>query len=356
MLLFNYCQKKKLGYEPVVIPPLPDYGSESYALEAQDLTVKFGDFTAVDHVNFKIKRGEIFGFLGSNGCGKSTTMKVLTGLLEASEGQAWLFGEPVEGNNIETRRRVGYMSQAFSLYSELTIVQNLVLHAKLFHVPKEQIEPRVQLMLERFDLEEVKEKLPDDLPLGVRQRLSLAVALVHNPEILILDEPTSGVDPIARDNFWRYLINLSRNDGVTIFISTHFMNEALRCDRMSMMHAGRVLDSASPAQLIENRQAETLEEAFIGYLIDAGAGTKDQPNDLAKSIAENSKELNNTKKFSLRRLLSVAWRETLELARDPIRATMALMGSLILLLVMGYGITMDVEDLKFAVWIVTKRV
>ncbi|BCZ12579.1 MAG: ribosome-associated ATPase/putative transporter RbbA [Acinetobacter sp.] len=345
-------EEKKLGYEPVVIPPLPDYGSESYALEAQDLTVKFGDFTAVDHVNFKIKRGEIFGFLGSNGCGKSTTMKVLTGLLEASEGQAWLFGEPVEGNNIETRRRVGYMSQAFSLYSELTIVQNLVLHAKLFHVPKEQIEPRVQLMLERFDLEEVKEKLPDDLPLGVRQRLSLAVALVHNPEILILDEPTSGVDPIARDNFWRYLINLSRNDGVTIFISTHFMNEALRCDRMSMMHAGRVLDSASPAQLIKNRHAETLEEAFIGYLIDAGAGTKDQPNDLAKSIAETngSKELNaKPKKFSLRRLLSVAWRESLELARDPIRATMALMGSLILLLVMGYGITMDVEDLKFAV-------
>ena len=333
-------EEKKLGYEPVVIPPLPDYGSESYALEAQDLTVKFGDFTAVDHVNFKIKRGEIFGFLGSNGCGKSTTMKVLTGLLEASEGQAWLFGEPVEGNNIETRRRVGYMSQAFSLYSELTIVQNLVLHAKLFHVPKEQIEPRVQLMLERFDLEEVKEKLPDDLPLGVRQRLSLAVALVHNPEILILDEPTSGVDPIARDNFWRYLINLSRNDGVTIFISTHFMNEALRCDRMSMMHAGRVLDSASPAQLIENRQAETLEEAFIGYLIDAGAGTKDQPTDAEANISEvsDNKEIDTTpKKFSLLRLFSFAWRETLELARDPIRA------------VMGYGITMDVEDLKFAV-------
>ena len=108
-------------------------------LKRKDLTVKFGDFTAVDHVNFKIKRGEIFGFLGSNGCGKSTTMKVLTGLLEASEGQAWLFGEPVEGNNIETRRRVGYMSQAFSLYSELTIVQNLVLHAKLFHVPKNRL-------------------------------------------------------------------------------------------------------------------------------------------------------------------------------------------------------------------------
>ena len=178
------------------------------------------------------------------------------------------------------------------------------------------------------------------------------MALVHNPEILILDEPTSGVDPIARDNFWRYLINLSRNDGVTIFISTHFMNEALRCDRMSMMHAGRVLDSASPAQLIENRHAETLEEAFIGYLIDAGAGTKDKPNEIAQSIAETDdhQELNaKPKKFSFRRLFSFAWRESLELARDPIRATMALVGSLLLLLVMGYGITMDVEDLKFAV-------
>lgn len=345
-------EEKKLGYEPVVIPELPDYGATEYALEAKDLTVKFGDFTAVDHVNFQIKRGEIFGFLGSNGCGKSTTMKVLTGLLGASEGQAWLFGQPVEGGDIETRRRVGYMSQAFSLYSELTILQNLVLHAKLFHVPAEQIDERVALMLQRFDLEDVKEKLPEDLPLGIRQRLSLAVALVHNPEILILDEPTSGVDPIARDNFWRHLISLSRNDGVTIFISTHFMNEALRCDRMSMMHAGRVLDSAAPAQLIKNRHAETLEQAFIGYLIDAGAGTQGEPEDISKSLtvtADAKQEDEKSKYFSLQRMLSYAWRESLELARDPIRATMALLGSIILLLVMGYGITMDVEDLRFAV-------
>lgn len=346
-------EEKKQGYEPVKIPPLPDYGQGEYALEAKDLTVKFGDFTAVDHVNFKIKRGEIFGFLGSNGCGKSTTMKVLTGLLEASEGQAWLFGALVEGDNIETRRRVGYMSQAFSLYSELTIMQNLVLHAKLFHVPAEQINDRVQLMLQRFDLAELKDKLPDDLPLGIRQRLSLAVALVHNPEILILDEPTSGVDPIARDNFWRYLVQLSRHEGVTIFISTHFMNEAMRCDRMSMMHAGKVLDSASPEQLIKNRHAQTLEEAFIGYLIDAGAGTTDQPEE---DLADSMSTLNDSKaqegertNFSFRRLLSYAWRESLELARDPIRATMALLGSIILLFVMGYGITMDVEDLTFAV-------
>ena len=346
-------EEKTKGYESVVIPPLPEYDSQHYALEAQDLTVKFGDFTAVDHVNFKIKRGEIFGFLGSNGCGKSTTMKVLTGLLEASEGKAWLFGQPVDGSDLATRQRVGYMSQSFSLYTELTILQNLILHAKLFHVPADKIDERVQLMLQRFDLTKVKEQLPDDLPLGLRQRLSLAVALVHNPEILILDEPTSGVDPIARDNFWRHLISLSRNDGVTIFISTHFMNEAMRCDRMSMMHAGRVLDSAAPAQLIENRHAETLEEAFIGYLLDAGAGTKTDPEDASSSELNLNKPAEKIdekpKSFSLQRMFSYAWRESLELARDPIRATTALLGSLILLFVIGFGITMDVEDLTFAV-------
>ncbi|WP_026253311.1 ribosome-associated ATPase/putative transporter RbbA [Acinetobacter bouvetii] len=346
-------EEKTKGYESVVIPPLTEYDSQHYALEAQDLTVKFGDFTAVDHVNFKIKRGEIFGFLGSNGCGKSTTMKVLTGLLEASEGKAWLFGQPVDGSDLATRQRVGYMSQSFSLYTELTILQNLILHAKLFHVPADKIDERVQLMLQRFDLTKVQEQLPDDLPLGLRQRLSLAVALVHNPEILILDEPTSGVDPIARDNFWRHLISLSRNDGVTIFISTHFMNEAMRCDRMSMMHAGRVLDSAAPAQLIENRHAETLEEAFIGYLLDAGAGTKTDPEDASSSELNLNKPAEKIdekpKSFSLQRMFSYAWRESLELARDPIRATTALLGSLILLFVIGFGITMDVEDLTFAV-------
>lgn len=346
-------EEKKQGYEPVVIPPLADDGSDGYALEAQNLTVKFGDFTAVDHVNFQIRRGEIFGFLGSNGCGKSTTMKVLTGLLEASEGQAWLFGQPVQGSDIATRRRVGYMSQSFSLYSELTIIQNLVLHAKLFHVSVEQIDARVEQMLQRFDLMELKDKLPDDLPLGIRQRLSLAVALVHNPEILILDEPTSGVDPIARDKFWHDLITLSRQDGVTIFISTHFMNEAERCDRMSLMHAGRVLDSAAPAQLMQNRQASSLEEAFIGYLLDAGAGSQaaaeEQEENSSADHPPVKTQQRKSSRFSLQRLLSYAWRESLELARDPIRATMALVGSIILLFVMGYGITMDVDGLTFAV-------
>src|SRR5690606_18414261 len=134
-------------------------------------------------------------------------------------------------------------SQAFSLYGELTVRQNLVLHARLFHVPEAEVPARVAEMVDRFGLQEVLDTLPPKLPLGVRQRLSLAVAMVHQPELLILDEPTSGVDPVARDAFWRLMIELSRRDKVTIFVSTHFMNEAERCDRMSMMHAGKVLDS-----------------------------------------------------------------------------------------------------------------
>ncbi|MEK7492317.1 MAG: ATP-binding cassette domain-containing protein, partial [Pseudomonadota bacterium] len=219
-------EEKKRGYEPVVIAPLAVDENTPIAIEAKDLTMRFGDFVAVDHVQFKIRRGEIFGFLGSNGCGKSTTMKMLTGLLPASDGRAWLFGQEVDPRDIDTRRRVGYMSQAFSLYTELTVRQNLVLHAQLFHVPREDIEVRVGEMAQRFGLQDVMESLPDGLPLGMRQRLSLAVAMVHKPELLILDEPTSGVDPVARDNFWRLLVALSREDHVTIFISTHFMNEA----------------------------------------------------------------------------------------------------------------------------------
>jgi ribosome-dependent ATPase len=229
-------EEKKRGYAPVEIPPL-DAHEDDIAIEARNLTMRFGDFVAVDHVSFRIRRGEIFGFLGSNGCGKSTTMKMLTGLLPASEGQALLFGHEVDPKDLDTRRRVGYMSQAFSLYGELTVHQNLELHARLFHVPEAEIPARTREMIERFELQASEGSLPDSLPLGMRQRLSLAVAVVHKPELLILDEPTSGVDPIARDNFWRLLVELSRRDRVTIFISTHFMNEAERCDRMSMMHA-----------------------------------------------------------------------------------------------------------------------
>ncbi|WP_132387303.1 ribosome-associated ATPase/putative transporter RbbA [Novosphingobium sp. PhB165] len=342
-------EEKKRGHEPVVIPPL-EADEDDVAIEAQGLTMRFGDFTAVDHVSFRIRRGEIFGFLGSNGCGKSTTMKMLTGLLAATEGEAWLFGNKVDSSDITTRRRVGYMSQAFSLYGELTVRQNLELHARLFHVPREEIPARVTEMVERFDLAHEIDELPDSLPLGMRQRLSLAVAMVHRPDLLILDEPTSGVDPVARDSFWRLLVALSRRDKVTIFISTHFMNEAMRCDRMSMMHAGKVLDSDTPARLIEKRGAKDLEEAFIGYLVEAGGDTR--PADgtgpaLSAPPPDEHPDVGGS--FSLQRCLTYAWRETLELQRDPVRATLALAGSLILMLVIGFGMTTDINELSYAV-------
>ena len=356
-------EAKKRGHEPVEITPLVLDDDAEVAIEAQGLTMRFGDFVAVDHVDFRIRRGEIFGFLGSNGCGKSTTMKMLTGLLPASEGDAWLFGQKVNPKDIETRRRVGYMSQAFSLYGEQTVRQNLVLHARLFHVPEAQVPGRVQAMVERFGLQEEIDSLPDALPLGLRQRLSLAVAMVHQPELLILDEPTSGVDPVARDNFWRLLIELSRRDRVTIFISTHFMNEAERCDRISLMHAGKVLVSAKPADIAMQRGAGSLEQAFIAYLEDASGTRRAVPAERTPAPAPTpgateAAPARNAEPhaapprrsfFSLGRALSYMWRETLELRRDPVRATLALLGTALLMFIIGYGISMDVEDLSYAV-------
>ena len=350
-------EDKRRGYQAVEIPPQPEDDGDT-AIEARDLTMRFGDFTAVDHVNLRISRGEIFGFLGPNGCGKTTTMKMLTGLLPPSEGQARLFGQTVDPHDLATRSRVGYMSQFFSLYTELTVRQNLELHARLFRVPAAEIPARVDEMVQRFDLTAVVDSLPGRLPLGLRQRLSLAVATIHKPEMLILDEPTSGVDPVARDSFWRILVELSRRDGVTIFISTHFMNEAERCDRISLMHAGWILVTDAPAPLIEKRGAKTLEDAFIAYLEDAaakeGAPEAEQPNEAAmldstEASAGSAESQGWRRLFDPQRMLSQARREGLELRRDPIRLTLALLGSVILMFVMGYGISLDVEDLTFAV-------
>ncbi|WP_324132319.1 ribosome-associated ATPase/putative transporter RbbA [Bosea sp. (in: a-proteobacteria)] len=345
-------EKRKLHHAVVIAPRDAETHAE-IAIEAEGLTMRFDDFVAVDRVSFRIQRGEIFGFLGSNGCGKSTTMKMLTGLLAASEGRARLFGAEVDPRDMRVRQRVGYMSQAFSLYSELTVAQNLDLHARLFRLPPENIPARVAEMVERFDLGSVMDALPDALPLGLRQRLSLAVALIHAPEILILDEPTSGVDPIARDGLWQILADLSRRDGVTIFISTHFMNEAQRCDRVSLMHAGRVLVSDTPAAIVAQRGSATLEDAFIGYLEEAigEAGAPPQPTPAAPQPAAGLVAAVHAERrlFDPRRMLSYTRREALELRRDPIRATLALVGSLLLMFVIGYGINFDVEKLSFAV-------
>ena len=348
-------QARREGHQTPTLPPLVTH-EDDIAIEARGLTCRFGDFTAVDRVSFRIRRGEIFGFLGSNGCGKTTTMKMLTGLLPATEGQATLFGRPVDASDLAVRQRVGYMSQGFSLYSELTVRQNLVLHARLFHVAADTIESRIQDLLIQFELTQVADERPDQLPLGLRQRLSLAVAVVHRPDLLILDEPTSGVDPIARDQFWALMIRLSRQDGVTLFISTHFMNEAQRCDRISLMHAGRVLASDTPAALIAQGGHATLEDAFIAHLqaaqatpaVSAIPAVPDRVESTAPPAPQHQAAQRHAH-FSLGRLLSYARRESLELLHDPIRLTMALVGTLLLMLIIGYGVSMDVQDLRYAV-------
>jgi ribosome-dependent ATPase len=346
-------EEERRDHRDVTIPPFVGGDNVDVAIEAKNLTMRFGDFVAVDHVSFSIRRGEIFGFLGSNGCGKSTTMKMLTGLLPATEGESLLFGSPVNPNDIDTRRRVGYMSQAFSLYSELSVRQNLVLHARLYTLPEGDIPARVDELVRRFNLGEVLDATPDNLPLGIRQRLSLAVAMVHKPDLLILDEPTSGVDPIARDSLWQLMIDLARNDKVTIFISTHFMNEAERCDRISLMNAGRVLVTGVPSDVVRKRGCATLEQAFISYLEEAGGGGVTIGADSPKQPYPQTKAGTSPagrRLFSCARAWSYSLRETLELKRDPVRATMALLGTAFLMIVMGYGVNLDVENLTYAVF------
>ena len=334
--------QRRAGYRPLLQVRAAVPADGPAAVEARGLVRRFGTFAAVQDVSFRIARGEIFGFIGSNGCGKTTTMKMLTGLLAPSSGTALLFGQPVRERDRAARLRVGYMSQGFSLYRELSVRQNLMLHARLFGLPENRVAARCAEMARRFELAQSLDALPESLPLGMRQRLSLAVAMVHEPELLILDEPTSGVDPVARDRFWEEMLRLSREDGVTIFISTHFMNEAERCDRVALMHAGRVLASGPPDALRRERAAANLEAAFIGWLRDAEGEAVPAVSALpaAGRVRQGG---------WLRRAGSYCWREALELRRDPVRATLALFGSLLLMIVIGYGISMDVEDLRYAV-------
>ena len=339
-------QEPGAAHRELEIAPHAADGAE-IAIAAAGLTKRFGDFTAVDGVEFQIPRGTIFGFLGSNGCGKTTTMKMLTGLLPITAGEAWLFGQPVDASDIRLRSRIGYMSQGFSLYEELTVAQNLDLHARLFHLPGASRTARLATLVERFELGRVLEERAGELPLGMRQRLSLAIAVIHEPEILILDEPTSGVDPLARDHFWEILLELSRQHGVTIFISTHFMNEATRCDRVALMHAGRVLAQDTPAALVAAAGADSLEHAFIHHLEQAGgdefAAADEAPPARAATAAPVARW------FSWRRYWAFAWREALEIGRDPIRLAFAWGSTLFLMVVMGLGISFDVENLRYGV-------
>jgi ribosome-dependent ATPase len=329
---------------PLQIPPRVHHDGAP-AIVAEGLTRRFGDFVAVDHASFRIERGEIFGFLGSNGSGKTTTMKMLTGLLAASEGKAELLGHPVQAQDIATRLKIGYMSQGFSLYEELSVRANLALHARLYRIAAAEVKPRIDAALDRFKLAAVADALPGKLPLGLRQRLQLAAACLHCPEILILDEPTSGVDPEARDDFWRLILELSRGEAVTIFISTHFMNEAERCDRISLMHRGRTLAVGTPAEIVAAEGADSLEQAFIRQIAradpEAAAATP------APAITRRPAGL--PLPGFLQRPLAFARRELIELIRDPVRLAFAFLGPVFLMVTFGFGVSFDVDRLTYAV-------
>ncbi len=357
-------EEKRMGHTELKIPPRPA-GKSEIAIESEGLTRRFGAFTAVDHVTLSIERGEIFGFLGSNGCGKSTTMKMLTGLLPPTEGTATIFGSSVEAGSMEVRKNLGYMTQAFSLYGELTIRQNLALHARLYHLAPDKAKARIEELVTRFGLGDHLDALAEALPMGLRQRLSLAVAVLHEPQILILDEPTSGVDPVARDSFWELLIDLSRKQGVTIFVTTHFMNEGMRCDRISLMNAGKVLACDAPQKLIEERGAKSLEEAFIGHMEDsiaaaaaaggkkekapAGAPAGEKPEPAAeKPGTPPAHDKPSSWRLRIGRMLAYTHNETMQILRDPIRLAFAFIGSALLMLVFGFGITTDVENIRYA--------
>lgn len=245
---------------------------DDIVIEAKDLTKTFGSFIATDQVNFTIKRGEIFGLLGPNGAGKSTTFKMMCGLLPVSRGKALVLGLDLKKSAIQVRERIGYMAQRFSLYDKLSVYQNLRFFSGIYGLMADEQKQRMNEMITAFDLEPMLAKKPESLPLGFKQRLALACALMHKPEIVFLDEPTSGVDPITRREFWVHINSLVEK-GVTVMVTTHFMDEAEYCDRIALINGGKVIALGSPNQLKQSvADNATMEQTFIKLVVDAKSG------------------------------------------------------------------------------------
>ena len=245
------------------------------AIQAKDLTRTFGNFTAVDHISFDVKAGEVFGFLGANGAGKTTAIRMLIGLLQPSAGTARVAGFDVSRETEEVKRNIGYMSQRFSLYEDLTPRENIRLNGGIYGLTRAEIRERTSQMLERLGFSSVADTAVRSLPLGWRQKLAFSVALVHRPRIVFLDEPTSGVDPITRRQFWELIYDAASN-GTTVLVTTHYMDEAEYCDRISIMVAGRIAAMGTPAALKEEFTVESIDELFVRLArpVEAGkAGT-----------------------------------------------------------------------------------
>jgi len=241
------------------------------AIQAKDLTRTFGSFTAVDHITFDVRAGEVFGFLGANGAGKTTAIRMLTGLLAPSGGEATVAGHDVRREGEAIKRDIGYMSQRFSLYDDLTVRENVQLYGGIYDLSNAEIRERMQQMLARLGLERIEREPVHAIPLGWKQKLALSVALLHRPRIVFLDEPTSGVDPITRRQFWE-LIYETAHAGTTVLVTTHYMDEAEYCDRISIMVAGRIDAMGTPAELKRNAGVDSIDELFVRLARPANGG------------------------------------------------------------------------------------
>ena len=235
---------------------------EGKSIQVEDLTRMFGDFTAVDHVSFEVGAGEIFGFLGANGAGKTTAIRMLIGLLSPTSGEARVAGYNVYTEAESIKKRIGYMSQKFSLYEDLTAWENIRLYGGIYGLPAKEIAAKAGELLQTLGLESVRDQLIGSLPLGWKQKLAFSVAVMHDPDIVFLDEPTGGVDPITRRQFWEQIYEVAE-EGTTVFVTTHYMDEAEYCDRVSIMVDGRIAALDTPEGLKEEYEADDIEEVFI---------------------------------------------------------------------------------------------
>jgi len=236
--------------------------TEETIISAENLTKKFGDFTAVDRISFSVKKGEIFGFLGANGAGKTTAIRMLNGLSTPTSGKATIAGFDVYTQTEEIKRNIGYMSQKFSLYNDLTVRENIQFYGGIYGLKQKELKKMTDELLEKLHLGKIQKKLIASLPLGWKQKLAFSVAILHKPKIVFLDEPTGGVDPITRRQFWE-MIYEAAHDGVTVFVTTHYMDEAEYCDRLSIMVDGRIEALDSPGNLRKKYDVTNMDEVFL---------------------------------------------------------------------------------------------
>jgi ABC-2 type transport system ATP-binding protein len=234
----------------------------SVAVRAEHLTKRFASFTAVDGISLEVRKGEIFGFLGANGAGKTTAIRMFCGLLSPSSGSATVGGYDIATQSRQLRQAIGYMSQRFSLYEDLTVVENIEFYGGMYGLTRREIREATERMLEELQLQQQRHTLTRALPLGWKQRLALGAAMLHHPDILFLDEPTGGVDPISRRNFWRLIHDIAAR-GTTVFVTTHYMDEAEYCERLSIMYEGRIIEMGTPCEMKRRHGLNSIQEIFV---------------------------------------------------------------------------------------------